>query len=277
MKNLNELQQQRETLLAEQLELAATLPALEEAERTAPNNWNHLGHPIGSPEKTAATEQRQEAEQGLAHIASSVERIDKDIAYLELLAAADADISAANTDAQQAGERVKRLTDSSHRIAAQIAQILSDEGQATEAARLAEQLAAKEMATATASGDSKASKEAQAMMTEAIGATRAAKAQIEANQPLVSALEAEASALSEQLEAARKQEEAAIGSGRRASCTKLGAEWDRAAEVLKAIGASLVSNGTRYPLTALKLPTFAPGDKVITHEELRAIASSKAA
>lgn len=271
MKNLNELQQQREALIAEQIEFAAALPALEEAERTSPTDWNFLGNPIGSPAKTAATERRQEAEQCLANIATTVGKLDKEIAYLELLAAADSEIAAANTEAQQAGERVKRLADSSHRIAEQIARILSDEGQATEVARLAEGLAAQQMAKATASGDSKASKAAQALMTEAIVAIRAAKAQTEANQPLVSALEAEASALAEQLDAARKQEESAIASGRRASCIKLGAEWDQTAAALKAIGASLVSNGTRYPLTGLKLPTFAPGNKLITHDDLRAV------
>jgi hypothetical protein len=277
MKTLNELQEHRAALVAEQIELTATLPALEEAERIAPVNWNYLGNPIGSPEKTAAMERRHEVEQCLTSMASTVARIDKDIAYLELLASADSEIAAARTEAQQAGECAKRLTDSSHRIAERMAQIHSDEEQATEDANLAEQVAAQEMAKATASGDSKASKAAQARMIEAIEATRAAKAQTEANLPLVSALEAEARALAEQLETARKQKGTAIESGRRATCTRLGAEWDQAAGILQTIGASLVNQGVRYPLTGLKLPTFAPGDKTITHDHLRAIASKEAA
>ncbi|MGX5217495.1 hypothetical protein ACVTMO_02400 [Pseudomonas segetis] len=277
MKDLNVMQQTRTALLAEQEELNAQLPELLEIERTAPKDWNYLGHPVSTPEGDIATQKRMDVSGRVESITSKIKRLDQDIAYLELLERSEQDIAQARAKKQEAHERVERLLTSTQRIAERVEQIHHDEELADEQARLAEQEAAELMAKATASGDSKASKAAQVKMDEAITAARLATEKREHNQPLIRALESESAALEELLTAARKEESDAMSAERSAMCRKLGAQWDEASAALKAIGVELVKQDVRYPLTRLNIPTFAPGDHSITHDALLNAARSKAA
>ncbi|MFI8482898.1 hypothetical protein ACIGCM_20250 [Pseudomonas sp. NPDC078700] len=277
MKDLNAMQQTRTALLAEQEELNAQLPELLEIERTAPKDWNYLGHAVSTPEGDVATQNRMDVSGRVDSITSAVKRLDQDIAYLELLEATEQNIAQAKGKKQEAHERVERILASTQRITETLAQIHSDEELADEQARLAEQEAAELMAKATASGDSKASKAAQIKMDEAIKEAHSATKKREHNQPIIRALESESTALEELLATARKEESDARSAERSAMRTKLGAQWDEATAALKAIGVELVTQDVRYPLTRLHIPTFAPGNVSITHDDLLKIARSKTA
>ncbi|MFI8480147.1 hypothetical protein ACIGCM_06210 [Pseudomonas sp. NPDC078700] len=277
MKDLNAMQQTRTALLAEQEELNAQLPELLEIERTAPLNWNFLGNPVSTPEGDRATQIRMDAEGRVDSIISEVKSLDQKIAYLELLAVTEQNIDQANLKKQEAHERVERLLTSTQRIAERLEQIHHDEELADEQARLAEQEAAELMAKATASGDNKASKAAQVKMDEAIMSARLATEKREHNQPLIRALESESAALEELLTTARQEESEASSAERSAICTKLGAQWDEASEALQAIGVELAKQNVQWPLTRLNIPTFAPGNRSITHDALLRVARSKAA
>lgn len=284
MTDLNALKEQRAALVTELEQLEASLPALEEAVATAPTNWSHLAMETGSPQGTAAREALMAAQSRIRIIASNcygngaLDRLDKQIAHIEAVAKEDEQIGKATVEEKEAGERVARLSASIGRIAQRVEEMQTAELSAEESAREAEREAAQAIAKATASGDEKATGAAQAKMNKAIDGARSAKALKEANLPLISAMEAETAALEKQLATARREEDAARQIRRRASAAKLGEEWDKAVDVLVAIGARLIAEGgVDYPLHKLKVPTFAPGDKVIDHDVLRAQAKGEAA
>ncbi|MCY1556601.1 hypothetical protein D9M68_933620 [compost metagenome] len=87
---------------------------------------------------------------------------------------------------------------------------------------------------------------------------------------MISALEAEVTALQEQLAEARQEEAAAQQECQDALRLRLGAQWDDAVADLVQIGAKLTAQGVRYPLTTLKLPTFGPGGRTISFGSLSA-------
>ncbi|MFV0455751.1 MAG: hypothetical protein ACK5NQ_12320 [Pseudomonas sp.] len=284
MTDLKALKEQRAALEAELEELEASLPALEDAVATAPTNWSHLAMETGSPQSDAAREALMAAQSRIQLIApndystGAIDRLDQQIAHLEALANADKQISKAAAEENEAANRCARLSTSISRIAQRIEDMHAAEHSAEESAQEAEREAAQAVAKATASGDEKALSAAQAKMNKAIDAVRSAKAVKESNLPLISAMDAETAALEKQLVVAQREEDTARRARRSASAIKLGNEWDQAVSVLVAIGARLITEGgIDYPLTKLKLPTFAPGDKVIDHSELRAKARSEAA
>lgn len=284
MTELNALLEQRAALEAELEKLEASLPALEEAVATAPTNWSHLAMETGSPQGEAARVALMAAQSRMQIIAhndygsGALDRLDQQIAHLEALANAEEQISKAAAEENEASERCARLSASISRIAQRIEEMHTAEHSAEESAQEAEREAAQAVAKATASGDEKALNAAQAKMNKAVDAARSAKAMKESNVPLISAMDAETAALEKQLAMAQREEDAARRARQRASAIKLGNEWDQAVSVLVAIGARLITEGgIDYPLTNLKLPTFAPGGKVIDHGELRAKACSEAA
>ncbi|MEN2506886.1 hypothetical protein V8Z77_08235 [Stutzerimonas stutzeri] len=284
MTDLNALKDQRAALVAELEELEASLPALKEAVTTAPSNWSHLAMPIGSPQSKAAHEALEAATTRIQIIAPNVygtgalDRLGTQIAHIEAVATADERISRASAEEKEAGEQVARLSASIERIAQRGEEMHTKAQSAEEVARAAEREAAQAMAKATATGDDKARSAAQDKMNKAIDAVRAAQSMREANLPLITAFEAELAALEKQLATARREEDTARQARRSATAAKLGDEWDRAVGVLTAIGARLISEGgVSSPLNQLKLPMFAPGEKVIDHDYLRAQAKAEAA
>lgn len=65
MTNIQQLQQKRADLLAEQEELTTLEPQLEAAWKAMPSYYNHLGHKIGTPEQTAAMDEASKADSRL--------------------------------------------------------------------------------------------------------------------------------------------------------------------------------------------------------------------
>ncbi|WP_121347164.1 hypothetical protein [Pseudomonas aeruginosa] len=266
---LNQLQQQRQDLIEERERLEADLPRLENALKQAPTGW-HLGNMVGSEEKQAASDALSSVRARINSIDFNLREIDKSIAYLDSLAGADDRIALAIEQEKAAAVRIASITESLERVRGHLEQMRSNTEQSLQQAKDVEVAAAQEMARATASGDKKAAKAAQAKIDAASTAAKAARASAEANAPLVAALEEEAAGLAEQLAEAHQAEQAAQEEHRDATCIRLGAEWDRAAAALGKIGTQLVAQGMRDQLRGLKLPTFAPGSLTITVTDLSA-------
>lgn len=281
MKDLNELQQHRAALVAEQEELTARLPELDAARRLAPTGWNELGHPTGSPEHTAALNAQSDAESRIRSITGTIELLDKQIAHAALLAAADDTIAKAQAEGKAATDQGIRLTTSHALVRERLTSLQGDALQAKEAARLSEQSAAKAIASATASGNSKAEKEAQQLMAEAIEAGRQAEAQERQSQAVVSALEAEAEALATQLTSAQQRADAAQQAVQNAERLKLREEWNRAVEALTVAGVNLVAAGERVAGLAargtLDVQTFGPIARALNAREIERRVKEKAA
>lgn len=259
MQELDELKQELESLTAESEALGLRYAELQEAEDAAPRNWNHLAMPVGSPEFYEAQKQRMEVGSEQDRAESRMAWLRRRIQYLEQLAGADAEIATAQEIEQAAAQRVARIGESLSRVAGQLEELQTGEVQAAELRQQAEQEAAQALAAATASGDSKALKAAKARMDAVIAEGRDARARQEANAPVITALEAEADAQRQQLEAAQAEQKKAASAVNAAQRLKKGAEWDQVVSVLAGIGADLVALGVGYPLTNLKVPTFAPG------------------
>jgi vacuolar-type H+-ATPase subunit I/STV1 len=259
MQELDELKQELESLTVEHEALGLRYAELQEAEDAAPRNWNHLAMPVGSPEFYEAQKQRMEVGEQQQRVESRMAWIGRRIQYLEQLAGADAEIAKAQEIEQAAAQRVARIGESLSRVVGQLEELQAGEVQGAERRQQAEQGAAQALAAATACGDSKALKAAQASMEAVIAEGRDARARQEANAPVITALEAEAEAQRQQLTAAQAEQKKAASAVNAALRLKKGAEWDQAVNVLAEIGADLVALGVRYPLTDLKVPTFAPG------------------
>lgn len=264
---LNQLQQQRQDLIEERERLEADLPRLENALEQAPTGW-HLGNMVGSEEKQAARDALSNTRASIDSIDYNLRQLDIRIAYAKKLAGADERIALATEQEKAAAVRIASITESLERVRGHLEQIQGNTEQSLQQAKDVEVAAAQEMARATASGDKKAAKAAQAKIDAAGTAAKAARASAEANAPLVAALEEEAAGLAEQLAEAHQAEQAAQVEHRDATCIRLGAEWDRAAAALAKIGAQLVAQGMRDHLGGLKLPTFAPDSQAITLADL---------
>jgi hypothetical protein len=286
MKNLNELQEQRAALVAEREQLIDRQPELEAAWETAPRAYNHLGHMISTPESVAAMDAASSATARIHCITSAIEAsggkgLDAQIAYLERLAKADEALATANTEGTAATAQATRLAASQQLVMERLASLQSEVQQGKAAAQQAEQSAAQAIAIATASGDSKAEKAAQAMMSAAIESARQAEAKERQNQAVTSALEAEADALATQLGSAQKRADAATTAAQNAVRLKLHAEWNAAVEALALVGERLTAIGERFTgyggASALSVPVFGPVGRALTAGDLAHRAKEKAA
>ena len=277
MNELIELKQELDSLAAEHEALGLRYAELEEAEAEAPKNWNHLGMPVGSPEFYEAQKQRMDVGLQQQHVESRMAWVERRIQYLEQLAGADAEIARAQADEQTAAQRVARISESLSRVVLQLEELQTGEVQSAEQRQQGEQDAAQALAAATASGDSKALKDAKAQMAAVIADGRDARARLEENAPVITALEAEAAAQRQQLAGAEAEQKKAANAVNAAQRLKVGAEWDQAVEALQEIGARLVALGVGHPLTSLKVPTFAPNSTGVTHDDLRRLVQKQAA
>lgn len=281
MKDLNELKEQRAALMAELEGLKDSLPGLHKAVDEAPTSWNHLAMPIGSPEDTAAREALSDAETRIRSTTEAIQRLDKQIDHAALLAAADDTIAKAQAEGKAATDQAIRLTTSHALVRERLTSLQGDALQAKEAAQLSEQSAAKAIASATASGNSKAEKEAQQLMAEAIEAGRQAEAKERQSQAVASALEAEAEALATQLTSAQQRADAAQQAVQNAERLKLREEWNRAVEALTVAGVNLVAAGERVAGLAargtLDVQTFGPIARALNAREIERRVKEKAA
>lgn len=277
MNELIELKQELDSLAVEHEALGLRYAELQEAEDAAPKNWNHLGNPVGSPEFYEAQKQRMDVGLQQQRVESRMAWVGRRIQYLEQLAGADAEITKAQADEQAAAQRVVRISESLSRVVGQLEALQAGELESAEQRQQGEQEAAQALAAATASGDSKALKDAKARMEAVIAAARDARARQDENAPVITALEAEAVAQRQQLGAAETERKKAANAVNAAQRVKVGAEWDQVVDALREVGARLVALGVDYPLTSLKVPTFAPNSHGVTHDDLRRLVQKQAA
>ncbi|MGU0835132.1 hypothetical protein ACSEN6_22530 [Pseudomonas aeruginosa] len=277
MQELNELKQELDSLTAEHEALGLRYAELEKIEDAAPKTFSPVGNLVGTPEFYEAQAQRLEVglEQDLAE--NRMARLRNRIHYLEELAGADAAIAEAQASERVATERVARISESLSRVVGQLEQMQAEEILGTEQRQQAEQEAAQALAAATASGDSKALKAAQAKMEAVIAAGRESRVRQEENAPVISALDAETQAQREQLATAQAEQKKAAAAVNAAQRLKKGAEWDQAVAVLGEIGVGLVALGVDYELASLDVPTFAPGGSKVTRDSLRQLMKQEAA
>lgn len=277
MNELIELKQELDSLAVEHEALGLRYAELQEAEDAAPKNWNHLGNPVGSPEFYEAQKQRMGVGVQQQRVESRMNWLRRRIQYLEQLAGADAEIAKAQANEQAAAQRVARINESLSRVVGQLEELQAGEVQSAEQRQQGEQEAAHALAAATASGDSKALKDAKAQMEAVIAAGRDARARQDENAPVITALEAEAVAQRQQLAAAEAEQKKAANAVNAAQRLKVGAEWDQVVDALREVGARLVALGVDYPLSNLKVPTFAPSGSEVTHDDLRRLVQKRAA
>lgn len=277
MSELKDLKKELATLEAEHAALGVRYAELEKEEDEAPKKWNFIGNPIGSPELYAAQEARSDVGVQMQHAENRMAWLSTRIRYLEELAGADAAIAKAQSSEQVKSERVARIGESLSRVIEQLEQLNAEAVQAIEQRQKDEQEAAQALATATASGDNKALDIAKTQMSTAVDAGRESRAKQEANMPFISALEAEAEALRQQLSSAQDEQRKAASVVNAAQRLKKGAEWDRAVAVLVEHGMELVALGVDYQLSALDVPTFAPGGSKVNRDSLRQLLQKKAA
>lgn len=259
MRELDELKNELAALTTEHQALGLRCAELKKAEEAAPNEWNHLGHRVGSAEFYEAQRQRMDAEMHQERVENRMAWLSRRIMYLEQLTGADKEIAKAQKEEQAAAERVARIEQSLSRVVGQLEALRAEQGKTEEQRQHAEQEVAQALAAATAGGDSKALEAARAQMDSLTAEGRSTRAKQEANAPVITALVAEEEALQQQLATARKEQQKAASAVNAAQRLKKGAEWDQAVSVLTEIGTDLVALGVGYPLTNLKVPTFAPG------------------
>ena len=277
MNELIELKQELDSLAAEHEALGLRYADLEKVEEDAAGVWNQHGHLVGSPEFYEAEEQRRNVGLQQDRVENRMNLLRRRIQYLEQLAGADAEIAKAQADEQAAAQRVVRISESLSRVVGQLEVLQAGELESAEQRQQGEQEAAQALAAATASGDSKALKDAKAQMAAVIADGRDARARLEENAPVITALEAEAAAQRQQLAGAEAEQKKAANAVNAAQRLKVGAEWDQAVEALQEIGARLVALGVGHPLTSLKVPTFAPNSTGVTHDDLRRLVQKQAA
>lgn len=278
---MKDLQAQRSALAAELETLEAKLPELDAAIANAPTEWLD-GNAIGSPEATAAREAYSDAEERIRKLTSDIDLLDIKIARAADLAESGKRRAKATAEAAEAAAQLDRLTKSHDLVVGRIGEIQAEAEQAALQAQEAERAAAQAIAKATASGDSTAVQAAQSKMEAAIQAGQQAREKSATTATLTRALQAEADALSEQMEAARQREKDAKREAYQAGRLRLQAEWDEAAKALGEIGVKMLELGREHRETAhglgrLDVPVFAPGERALTLDQLARMAGERAA
>lgn len=274
MPNLQQLQQKRTELLAEQEELSTRVPQLEAAWKAMPCTYNHLGSKIATPEQQAAMDEASQAASRLYSLPRLIERIEQEIAYLEKVANAKGDIAKHTAEAKAAEALAASLEQQLGQLSARLEDLRNEVRQVQEDAEKGQQEAAQAIARAAACGDSKAEKAAQVKLEQAVEAARLVGEKTRTGKIVIDALSSEAAALEERLTAARQQAENSSRAALLATTTHLQAEWDAVAEELAAIGSQLVETtaamGSSYHgLAKLLIPTFGPRPSHIDQHSLR--------
>lgn len=274
MTELQQLQQKRAELLAEQEELISLVPQLEAAWKAMPCTYNPLGGKIATPEQQAAMDEASKAASRLYGLPGLIEQIEKEIAYAEKVANAEGDIAQHNAEAKAAEALAASLEQQLGQLSARLEGLRNEVQQVQENAEKGQQEAAQAIARAAACGDSKAEKAAQVKLGQAVEAARLVGEKTRTGQIVIEALSNEAAALEERLAAARQQAENARMAALHATTIHLQAEWNAVAEELTAIGAQLVKTtaamGSPYHgLSKLLIPTFGLRPSHIDQHSLR--------
>ncbi|WP_139668900.1 hypothetical protein [Pseudomonas sp. F16(2018)] len=259
---MNELKKQRDELIAERDALEASIPGQLSAWRDMPNAWRN-GNCVGSPEATAAAEKISADECRVRTISAELEKLDNEIDYRERLENAEESKTQARQLMSDSTSAISILEGKRRLLFGRLQAIQKDMELALEAARQAELDAANLYARSVASGDSKGEKAANTEMQKASNQLVEADEHARRQELLTTALQAEIDLFDAQIAQAQKQGHEAQIAALFATEIALGAEWNRLAEQLAAVGARIFAanihrGGAGMVLTRLSIPGFGP-------------------
>lgn len=194
--------------------------------------------------------------------------LDKDIHRLSTLLNADKQILASNKRDQELMTEVARLRDGAERVQSAVKAIEAKHEDAGKSADMALQLAVQARARATATGDFLASTAAEKAMQEATVERQRAHQAKEHDEPLLTALRAEAEAIDGQIASVQEEQGIAREKVRTSQIAKLEDAWDQQAQALVTIGSHLVSLGSNEAFRSMKIPHMADRSRSIIYRDL---------
>jgi hypothetical protein len=208
----------------------------------------------------------------LEHAASSLKTqlvyLDKDIHRLSTLLNADKQIVANNKRDLELTSEVGRLRDGAERVQSAMQNIETRHEDAGKNADRALQLAVQARARATATGDFLASTAAEKATQEATVERQRAHQAKEHDEPLLTALRAEAVAIDVQIANALEEQGIAREKVRTSQIAKLEDAWDQQVQALVTIGSHLVSLGRTEPFRSMKIPHMADRSRSTSYRDL---------
>jgi hypothetical protein len=194
--------------------------------------------------------------------------LDKDIDRLSTLLNADKQIVANTKRGQELTSEVGRLREGAERVQCSITDIEAKHEDAGKNADVALQLAVQARARATATGDFLASTAAEKATQEATKERQRATQSKEHDEPLLTALRAEAEAIDAQIASALKEQDIAREKVRTSQIAKLEDAWDQQVQALVTIGSHLVSLGSNEAFRTMKIPHMANRSHSIGYRDL---------
>ncbi|MNM58162.1 hypothetical protein D3C81_693860 [compost metagenome] len=196
-------------------------------------------------------------------ISAELEKLDNEIDYRERLENAEESKTQARQLMSDSNNAISMLEGKRRLLFGRLQAIQKDMELALEAARQAELDAANLYARSIASGDSKGEKAANTEMQKASSQLVEADESARRQELLTTALQAEIDSLDAQIAQAQKQGHDAQSAALFATEIALGAEWNRLAEQLAAVGARILAvnihrGGAGMVLSRLSIPAFGP-------------------
>ena len=225
-----------------------------------------------SQEQWQQRSQLQDAVSKLERAASGLKTqlvyLDKDIHRLSELLNADKQIVANNKRDQELTSEIGRLRDGAERVQSAMKDIEAKHEGAGKNAEMALQLAVQARARATATGDFLASTAAEKATQEATAERQRAHQAKGHDEPLLTALRAEAEAIDAQIVSVQEEQGIAREKVRTSQIAKLEDAWDQQAQALVAIGSHLVSLGSNEAFRSMKIPHMADRSRSIIYRDL---------
>lgn len=216
--------------------------------------------------------QLQDAMSKLERPASSLKTqlvyLDKDIDRLSTLLNADKQMVANNKRGQELTSEVGRLRDGAERVQRAMKDIEAKHEDAGKNADMALQLAVQARARATATGDFLASTAAEKATQEATAERQRAHQAKEHDEPLLTALRAEAEAIEAQIASVQEEQGICREKVRASQIAKLEDAWDQQVHALVTIGSHLVSLGSNEAFRSMKIPHMADRSRSISYRDL---------
>lgn len=208
----------------------------------------------------------------LEHAASSLKTqlvyLDKDIERLSTLLNADKQMVANNKRDQELMSEVGCLRDGAERVQRAMQDIEAKHEDAGKNADMALQLAVQARARATATGDFLASTAAEKATQEATADRQRAHQAKEHDEPLLTALQAEAEAIEAQIASVQEEQGICREKVRTSQIAKLEDAWDQQVQGLLTIGSHLVNIGSNEAFRSMKTPHMADRSRSIIYRDL---------
>jgi chromosome segregation ATPase len=276
---MNELKQQRATLITERETLENSLPSLDTAWRNAPSNYSPIGNVIGSPEKSEAMDRYSSTECRLRAIPAELDRIDQKLTYLERKAHVGQMKTESIHAMSEATKEIEALGRTQAHLRERLEAIQSEAEYALGKAQQAERDAARLYAISLANGDTEGEKNANNEIQKAAKQLATTDEQVRRQELIQAALRTELDTIANQISNAQKRKDDAKKAALDSIGFSLDEEWNEATKHLIAIGARIVAvsyqkGGMGDALSSLKVPRFGPFLSKLDRSELASAANS---